>query len=304
MILVTGATGFMGHRLVKKLVKEGYNVKAMVVKNDPLLARLKGVNCEIVEGDITKKESLKHCFDHVKTVFHLAAVLVSHNPEFFHKINYEGTKHLVDTAVEVDVGHFIFISAAAAAYKIRTTYGESKIKSEELMKQRGNTKFTIVRSTILYGSGGSEELKIYVENLRKFPIIVPVVGMGKALKRPAWVEDIINGLLLLVDKPISYGKIYNFSGATVVNMREFTKIICNTFGINKPMVPVPAWLCYFMSKLLTMFIKRPVLRRDTILGVTMDANFSFEQAKVEIGYNPIALEEGFRKAFANPEDRF
>ena len=115
MILVTGATGYIGNRLVKKLVKDGHKVKAMIVDNDPLLDRLKATDCEIVRGDITKKESLRPCFEDVKTVFHLASVLVSHNPELFQKINYEGTKNLFDIAVEARVNHFIYMSAAAAA---------------------------------------------------------------------------------------------------------------------------------------------------------------------------------------------
>lgn len=303
MILVTGATGYIGNRLVKKLVKEGYAVRAMVINHDPLLACLDGINCEIVEGDITKIETLKPCLNGVKTVFHLAAVLVSHDPQLFHKINYEGTRNIVDAAVEAGVKHFIYISAAAATYKIRTAYGESKIKSEELMKQRGNTKFTIIRPTILYGYGGSQELKIYVESLRKFPIIVPVLGMGKAMKRPVCLEDIVNGLLLLINKPVSYGKIYYLSGGTEVSMWKFTKIICKTFRINKPLVPVPTWICYSASALLSVFMKRSVLRKDTILGVTMDANFSFEQASAEIGYSPVSLEDGFGKSFINSEDQ-
>jgi len=304
MILVTGATGYIGSKLVKKLIKDGHKVKAMVIEDDPLLENLKGVDCEIVKGDITKKESLKSCFDGVKTVFHLAAVLVSHNKELFHKINYEGTRNLVDTAIEAEVGHFIYLSAAAAAYKIKTTYGESKIKSEALMKNKRNTKFTIIRPTLLYGSGGSQELKIYVESLRKFPLIVPMVGMGKARKRPVWIGDIVTGLSLLVNNPVTYGKIYNFSGGTDISIREYTKLICNTFGIKKPLVPIPRCICYLTAAILYMFMKNPVLTKDTILGVTMDANFTFEQAKKDIGYTPISLYKGYKKSFTNQKDRF
>ena len=109
------------------------------------------------------------------------------------------------------------------------------------MKKRGNTNFTIIRPTLLYGSGGSQELRIYVENLRKFPLIVPTVGLLRCRKRPVWVGDIVNGLSLLVNKPVTYGKIYNFSGGTDVSMWEYTTLICKHFGINKPMIPIPVF---------------------------------------------------------------
>ena len=297
MILVTGATGYIGSRLVKRLVQDGHKVRAMVIENDPLLERLEGVDCEIVKGDITRKETLGPCLEGVKTVFHLAAVLVSHDPKLFHKINYEGAKNLVDASVEAGVEHLVCISAAAAAYRVRTTYGKSKIESEALMKKRGNTNFTIIRPTLLYGSGGSQELKMYVESLRKFPIVVPMVGMGKARKRPVWLNDIVNGLSLLVDKQVSYGKIYNFSGGTDVSMWEYTKLICKTFGINKPMIPVPVFLCYAVAFVWKLLSKNPPLKRDQILGVTMDANGSCKEATDDIGYKPADLYETYAMSF-------
>ncbi len=297
MILVTGATGYIGSRLVKKLADDGHNVRAMVIENDPLLDRLEGVGCEIVTGDITRKETLTPCLAGVKTVIHLAAVLVSGDPELFHKINYEGTKNVVDTAVEQGAEHFIFISAAAAVYRKPTTYGRSKIQSEALMKQRGNTNFTIIRPTLLYGSGGSQELKIYVENLRKFPLIVPTVGRLKARKRPVWVGDIVNGLSLLVNKPVTYGKTYNFSGGTELSMWEYTELICKQFGISKPMIPVPVFLCYAIAAAWKLVAETPPLRKDLILGVIMDANGSYQEALEDIGYQPVDLYEKFAASF-------
>ena len=299
MILVTGATGYIGNRLVKWLCKCGHRVRAMVMDNDQLLYQLEGIKCDIMKGDITVPQTLRSCLEGIKTVFHLAAVLVSANKELFHKINYEGTKNLVDAAVEAGVEHFVYISAAAAEYKERTMYGESKMKSEALLKKQGNTKFTIIRPTLLYGAGGSQELRVYINGLRRFPFIVPVVGMGKARKRPVWLEDVVAGLSMLIDKPVTYGKIYNFSGGTDISMWEYTRLICHTFGIKKPLIGIPLWLC----NLIAAIAPNPLLRKDTILGVTMDADFSFEEARRDIGYNPVDIEEGFRKAFTNKIER-
>ena len=255
MILVTGATGYIGNRLVKRLVKDGHKVRALVIENDPLLKNLKGIDCEIVKGDITRKDSLKPCINNIKTIFHLAAVMVSHDKKLFHKINYEGTRNVVETAVEAGVKHFIYLSAAAAAYRIRTTYGESKIKSEALMKEERDTKFTIILTTLLYGSGGSQELKMYVQSIRKFPLIVPIVGVGKARKRPVCLEDVIKGLSLLVDNPTTYGKTYNFSGGTDVSMREYTELICNTFGVKSRLYRY-RYLYVILLQLFYLFLQK------------------------------------------------
>ncbi|MCX5692520.1 MAG: NAD-dependent epimerase/dehydratase family protein [Candidatus Omnitrophica bacterium] len=298
IILVTGATGFIGNRLVRRLCESGYSVRAMVIDDDPLLSKLHGVNCEMVKGDITAPGTLRPCLEGVKTVFHLAAVLVSGNKELFHKVNYQGTENLVNAAVEAGVEHFVYISAAAAAYIKRTTYGESKLRSEALMKRPGKTRFTIIRPTLLYGAGGGQEFNLYANYLRRFPFIAPVIGMGKARKRPVWVEDIVDGLEMIIDKPVTYGKTYNFSGGIDMSMWEYTRLICRTFGINKPLVGIPLWLCNFITAIIALFVKNPILNRDTILGVTMDANFNFEEAARDIGYHPADIEEGLRKVFA------
>lgn len=299
MILVTGGTGFMGSRLVKRLVEKGHTVRAMAIENDPQLPKLEGVDCEIVTGDITKPQTLEEPMKGVQTLFHLAAVLVSDNPELFHRINYEGTRNVVDKAVEAGVEHFVYISAAAANYKVRTTYGETKIQAEQLMKRkRGNTNFTMIRPTLIYGpGGGGQELVIYIDQLKKFKWFIPLVGSGKARKRWVWIDDVIEGLTLLVDKPITYGKTYNFGGGSAHSMREYTEMLCRQLGLNKPIVPIPVPISYAIAWFLKVVQKKPILKRDTILGVTMDADFSLEEAKRDIGYDPVSFEEGIRRCF-------
>jgi len=299
MILVLGASGFLGSKLVKKLGDKGFQVRAMVVENDPLLKNLENVRCEMVTGDITKPETLTEPMKGVKTIFHLAAVLVSKNLELFRKINYEGTKNVVEKAVEQGIEHFVYISAAAANYRKRTTYGETKYQAEQMMKQKRNkTHFTIVRPSLLYDQGGGgQELVMYMDQLKKFKGFIPIVGRGKTLKRWVRVEDVIEGLTLLVEKPISYNRIYNFAGGSAHTMMEYTRMLCREMGIKKPIVPIPVFICYAIAWILKIVQKEPLLRRDTILGVIMDADFSIEEAKQDLGYQPIHFEEGIRKMF-------
>ncbi len=292
-ILVTGGTGFIGSRLVRRLLAEGHRVRVMAVAGDPLLANLRGVDCEVVTGDIRRPETLAGPTEGIQTVFHLAAVLYGNDPAAFRRINLEGTKNLVDAAVKARVAHFVYVSAAAAAYRVRTTYGETKHLAEQLMRSpRDGTQFTIVRPTLVFGpGGGGQELVMYVERLRKSKWVVPTVGRGLAMKRWVFVDDLVEGLTLLVDQPVSYGKIYNFGGGDVHTMAEYTAMLCLRLGIRRPGVRIPVPLCHAAAVLLRLVQKRPLLKRDTILGVTMDADFDIEPARRELGYRPIAFED-------------
>lgn len=292
-ILVTGGTGFIGSRLVRRLVGKGRRVRVMAVPGDPLLANLDGVACEIVPGDIRRPETLVPPLEGIQTVFHLAAVLYSDDPAAFRRINLEGTRNLLDAAVRARVPHFVYVSAAAAAYRVRTTYGETKHLAEQLMaSRREDTRFTIVRPTLVFGpGGGGQELVMYVERLKRSKLIVPIVGSGTAMKRWVFVDDLVDGLSLLVDRPISYGRIYNFGGADAHTMAEYTAMLCRRLGIMRPLVRVPVSLCHSAAALAGLVRKRPLLKRDTILGVTMDAAFDIEPARRELGYSPIAFED-------------
>ncbi len=297
MILVTGATGYVGHRVVKRLCEQGKSVRVMVIKNDPLINRLDGLDCEIVTADITKPETLDSVVKGIKTCIHLAAVLVSHNRELFHKINYEGTKALVDKCVEAGVEHFIYISAAAANYKIRTDYGNSKVESEKIMVKKDNTNFTIIRPTIIYSKDGGQELMIYLDLMKKVPLVFPIVGSGKALKRPVFVEDIADGLSKLVDNPRTFGKTLNFAGGSEISLIGFTRLWARAHGVKRIMVPIPMTLVWLVVRLLGILMKKPPIDRNRVLGIINDANFSIKESKELIGYDPLPVDLGLAKAF-------
>jgi NADH dehydrogenase len=198
--------------------------------------------------------------------------------------------------VAAGVKSFVYVSAAAANYDTRTVYGDTKYESEQLMREkRGETNFTIVRPTLMYGEGGGgQELVMYINRLKKSKWFVPLVGSGKSMKRWVWVDDVIKGLALLVDKPEAYGKIYNFGGGSAHTMREYTEMLCKQLGITKPIVPIPLSICYAIAAVLKRIQKNPLLKRDTILGVTMDADFSIDEARRDLGYDPIHFDEGIK----------
>ena len=292
-ILVTGGTGFLGSRLVRRLVEEGHRVRAMAVENDPLLANLEGVGCEIATADITRPETLAAALAGVGTVIHLAAVLVADDPELFRRINLDGTRNLVDACVTAGVPHFVYVSAAAADYRVRTAYGETKHRAEQLVRMpRERTSFTIVRPTLVFGpGGGGQELVMYVRQLRRFRGFVPIVGPGTARKRWVCVDDVVEGLSLLVGVNASYGKVYSFGGGDAHTMRRYTELLCRRLGIGGPIVPVPVWLCRALAAVLGVVQKSPLLKVDTIIGVTMDADVDIEPARRDLGYRPIGFEE-------------
>jgi NADH dehydrogenase len=168
----------------------------------------------------------------------------------------------------------------------------------------GKINYTIIRPTLLYGQGGSQELKIYVETLRKFPFIIPTIGTLRAVKRPVWVNDIAEGLAKVANNKKSYGKTYNFGGGTAMTMWAYTNLIRKTFKINKPMIPIPLFICYMIAWIWEKVSEEPMLKKDYVIGAAMSANFEQKSAFEDLGYRPVSIEVGYPQGFKTPEDLF
>src|SRR5215471_11332952 len=126
-ILVTGAAGVMGRRLVARLLADGFRVRSLVLPGDPERERLVALGSEVCEGDVRSPETLRGICAGVDTVYHLAAIIISHDPSVFARINRDGTANILAEADAASVRHFIYVSSASVTYPKRTPYAESKL---------------------------------------------------------------------------------------------------------------------------------------------------------------------------------
>jgi nucleoside-diphosphate-sugar epimerase len=298
-ILVTGAAGVMGVRLVTRLLTNGFRVRGLILPGDPQRAALEQIGCEVREGDVRDRATLRGICEGIETVYHLAAIIISHDRSAFTRINLEGTANVLEQADLAGVRHFIYVSSASVTYPKRTPYAESKLAAETIVAARRG-EYTIVRPTLVYDEHGGQELRMFLNYLRRFPI-VPFIGRGEARKRPVWSEDIVDGLARLANNPIAFGKLYNFSGADAISMRDFAQLLLEHHAARRPFVHLPVGVCRAGARLLALVMKEPPLTLNAIAGVVNDADLDPSAAMRELGYRPIGVREGFARCFPLPE---
>ena len=116
MILVTGASGYVGNNLVRRLVQLGKPVRAMVGHPEKALARLGDVEpkIEIVRGDVTRPETLAEWMVGVDTVIHLVAIAIAKGNRTYEAINTQGTINVVEAAKAAGVRRLINMSQNGA----------------------------------------------------------------------------------------------------------------------------------------------------------------------------------------------
>jgi NADH dehydrogenase len=259
-----------------------------------LRSRLEELTCEVREGNVSDASTLAGVCDGVDIVYHLAAVIISHDASVFQRVNRDGTAHVVAEARRANVGHFVYVSSASVVYPRRTRYAESKLEAERVVQGSG-VPYTIVRPTLVYEQGGGQELFMFLDYLRMLPV-VPFIGSGKALKRPVWSEDIVDGLLRLADCGAARGKTYNFSGAEPISMRELAELLLLHLDRPRPFVHLPLWLCRLLA-MTSGLLRRPLLTSSAIAGVVNDANLDPAEAMRDLGYAPLGVRAGFARCF-------
>jgi NADH dehydrogenase len=298
LAFVTGGAGVMGIRLVRGLIEAGWRVRALVLPRDPLRARLEAEvpSCEIREGDVSDAATVAGACDGADTVYHLAAIIISYDPSVFERVNRQGTANVVAEAARASVRHFVYVSSASVTYPSLTPYAQSKLDAEEIVKA-SRVPYTIVRPTLVYDVGGGQELLMYLAYLRRFPV-VPFIGDGRAIKRPVWAGDIMDGLLRLAGNPIALGKTYNFSGADTISISDFGKMLLAQHGERRLFLPIPVFLCRVLAAVLPRVMRRPPLTRSVIAGIVNDADLDPSLAVSELGYRPMPLGEGIRRCFS------
>ena len=291
VVLVTGAAGEVGRRLVRRLASDGWRVRGLVLPGDPLGARLAGTGAEIVEGDVRRPETLVAATMGVDTVLHLAAVILARDPRDYETINRQGTANLVAAAAGARVRHFVYVSSASVVYPRLTPYGRSKLDAERIVAATPEFAHTIVRPTLVYDETGGQEFMLFRKYVRRFPV-VPFIGPGTALKRPVFSDDVVDGLARIAGNPVCFGKSYNLSGAEAIGLADLGKLILRLEGAERPFLHLPVPLCGVVAAVMGRLMKDPPLTPYAIAGFTNDADLDCTSATRDFGYRPRGVREG------------
>jgi NADH dehydrogenase len=290
MTLITGGTGALGSVLVARLMEQGHRMRVLTLPGDANAQRLRQLGVDVRFGDIARPNDLEDICEGVSTVIHCAAIIITSDPALYTSINAGGTRNIVAAAQGAGVAHFVHVSSASVVYPRPTPYSISKRLAEEFVRKSG-LAWTIVRPTLVYGKQGGQEFDMFLGYLRRFPA-VPFIGDGKALKRPVFVDDLVDGLVACACREKGQRKTYNLSGGAKISMLDFARLCLVLMGEgHKPVVHLPVWFCLAMAGLLKNAMADPPLKWSVIAGVTQDADLDPALAVRDLGYAPRGVHE-------------
>lgn len=238
MILVTGANGFVGRHLVDALLQKGERIRAFV-RSYEKGAGLQEKGCELSFGDIKDRSSIEMALEGVSSVYHLVGIRREKGKDTFKDVNYIGTKNLVDAMQAKGVNRLIFISIVKVSPDTKSRYLLSKWKAEEAIRSSG-LKYTIFRSTVIYGPGG-ESFTNLVNIVRSAPII-PVIGSGRYLMQPLYVKDLVSVLVRALGDDQTINETFEIGGPETLEFDRVLDEMAQVFGKKRIKLHLPVSL--------------------------------------------------------------
>jgi dihydroflavonol-4-reductase len=317
--LITGATGFIGPHLIKKMVSMGHECRCLVrPKSDAEL--LKKLDVELMEGDITNAESLKGIVEGIDCVVHMATLGHMSNfkatEEMFTRINVDGTKNIMKEAIRAGAQKVVHCSSVAAmgiSSEVPATeeslcnphhpYGRSKLTAEKEvlhMVSEHALPAVIVRFSMVYGPGDWRDMLKLTRMAKKG--LFPKVGNRPKLTPLIHVDDAVEGLLLASEKG-RIGQVYLLTNQNSMPFDNIRKTLQKALGVKRLPLYVPEWMALFMAslseKIFSLMGRVPPVSRKNIESMLTDRVFSIEKAKRELGFEPkIDPVEGLKQTVA------
>ncbi len=239
MILVTGASGYVGNNLVRRLVELGTPVRAMVGHPEKAQVRLSDVQSEveIVKGDVTRPETLNEWMQDVDTVIHLVAVAIEKGKRTYEAINTQGTINVVDAARAAGVKRFINMSQNGASADSPYRFLRSKGIAQDYVA-KSSLEWTAMRPSVIWGPQ-DEFANVQARLIKLTPIIFPIVGDGKAKFQPVYVGDVVEAIVKTLNDPTTIGHEYELGGPEVLTYEEIVDRVMEALHTSRSKVKVP-----------------------------------------------------------------
>ena len=238
-ILVTGAAGYVGNNLVRRLLQDDHRVRALVRSRTKAETRLADVldRVEIVTGDVTQPETLPPAMADIDTVIHLVAVAIESGAATYECVNTQGTINVVDAARDAGVRRFINMSQNGADSALPYRFLASKGAAQDYVAGSG-LAWTALAPSVIWGPQ-DEFANVQARLIRLTPLVFPVVGGGQAKFQPVWVGDVVEAAARCVIDDTTTGQTLGLGGPEVLTYAEIVRRVLRALGARRLTVNVP-----------------------------------------------------------------
>jgi nucleoside-diphosphate-sugar epimerase len=310
--LVTGATGFVGGHVVKRLLDEGYQVRCLARATSDT-SQLDALPVEIAIADLTDPASLRRAVTGCRYVVHSAALVSDWaTVKEIENANVTGTRDLLAASSAAAVERFIQISTTDvygypggaevdehhAANGFRNWYAETKQSAEGAVQAANSIdglETVILRPATIYGPGSKETVGEIAKALKAGGMML-LVGGGKADAGLCYVENLVDAIILALRAESIAGEAFNVCDGVSVSWRQFTSDLADRLNFPHARISMPYPVAYAIGAALehgyraarsrTGLTLRPLLSRQAVQVMGLPQSFSNHRLREQLGWAP------------------
>jgi uncharacterized protein YbjT (DUF2867 family) len=293
MILVTGANGFVGRRIVAVLRGRELSVRCLV-RDSGRAGSLESLGCDLAVGDITDADAVNAAAAGCDTVIHLVSIIAG-RPEDYDRVMVDGTWNLIDAAQKARVGRFVLMSALGTTEETKelVPYYGAKWAMEQAVREAG-LEHVIFRPSFVFGPGGGA-LSQFATMTRYLPI-TPVAGEGTQQIQPIFIDDVAEFFARALEVPEAANRTFELGGPERLTWNQLWDRLAATLGKRRAKIHVPMSLLRAPAVVLERLPKPPVTR-DQLTMLAVGENVCDERPAAEFfGVELTPLDEQLRRS--------
>ena len=303
MILLTGATGFVGGNLLKEMLNQGFKVRCLV-RNPSKAEAIKQAGVELVQGDVTDRDSIAKALEDgkVEAAVHLVGILAETKNTTFKVIHTEGTRNMVEACKQKNVKRFIHISALGTRENARSEYHKTKWEAEEIIRHSG-LEYTIFRPSVLFGK--EDKFANLFANIIKISPFIMIPGNGKNKMQTVSVKDLVKAMTMAINPHTNdfgvgvkdskhINKVYEIAGPEKLAFNKIIDTICRVLGRTRLKIHIPMSLMRPGALIAECIFPKPPITRDQLLMLEEDNVTDNNALETVFGIKPVGFEEGIK----------
>jgi NADH dehydrogenase len=237
MILVTGATGFIGRALIRHLFENGQELRVLIrpSRRSPRLP--KGLPVEVAVVSLADERAIRAALKDVNVIFHLAGVESQGRNANLVAVDMRGTENLVRVAADAGVKRIVYLSHIGANRSSAYPVFKAKGIAEEHIRRSG-VPYTIFQTSVVFGPEDHFTTSL-ARLLQTSPFIFPLPGSMRTVIQPLWVEDLVTVLLWSLDNEATINHTFEIGGSEYFTVRQVVEIIMQTTQRHRWLFEIP-----------------------------------------------------------------